>query len=147
MMFAGYSFMKRPGSDVKFYIYQFTHLSETVRWCYAILFACFLCIASVSWAEAAANERGQIASNQPVAAAGNNALTKLAALTAKAKAKGRIPVIARLNVNFRAERTLPSAAVNAQRNAISNARNSVIQSLVGKDVTNIKHYQDQKLLK
>jgi hypothetical protein len=132
--------MKKPESEVKFSIYQFTHLPDKAPWQYFMLFAFFLCTAGISWAEGAASEHGQAASRQPVAAAGNNALTELTALTAKARAKGQIPVIARLNVDFQLERTLPSAAINAQRNTISNARNSVIRSLAGKDVSNIKNY-------
>ena len=76
-----------------------------------------------------------------MAAAGANAVTELDALTAKAQAKGRVPVILRLNVNFQAESSHSASGVIAQRNAIADARRAVVQSLAGKGATNIKEYQ------
>jgi subtilisin family serine protease len=88
-----------------------------------------------------ANEPDQMATNQLVAANGSNAITQLDALTAKAQAKGQVPVILRLNVNFQAESSRSTSGVIAQRNAIADAKNAVVQSLAGVNATNIKEYQ------
>jgi subtilisin family serine protease len=88
-----------------------------------------------------ANESDQNTTNQLVAAAGSNAITQLDALTAKVKAKGQVPVILRLNVNFQAESSRSSSGVITQRNAIADARNAVVQSLAGMNAANIKEYQ------
>ena len=75
------------------------------------------------------------------AAVGANAVTELDALTAKAQAKGHVPVILRLNVNFQAEGRHSSSGVITQRNAIADARKAVVQSLAGLNAKNIKEYQ------
>jgi len=90
----------------------------------------------------AAAENGKPAeTTHLMAAVGANAVTELDALTAKAQAKGQVPVILRLNVNFQAESRRSSSGVITQRNAIADARSAVVQSLAGKDATNIKEYQ------
>ena len=90
----------------------------------------------------AAAENGKPAeTTHLMAAAGSNAITQLDALTAKAQAIGQVPVILRLNVNFQVESRRSSSGVITQRNAIADARSAVVQSLAGKDATNIKAYQ------
>ena len=90
----------------------------------------------------AAAENGKPAETTHLTAAvGANAATDLDTLTAKAQAKGQVPVILRLNVNFQAESHRSSSGVITQRNAIADARRAVVQSLAGKDATNIKEYQ------
>jgi len=76
-----------------------------------------------------------------MATAGSNAITQLDALTAKAQAKGQVPVILRLNVNFQAESRRSASGVITQRNAIADARSAVVKSLAGRNAANIKEYQ------
>ena len=90
----------------------------------------------------AAAENGKPAKTTHLTAAvGANAVTELDALTAKAQAIGHVPVILRLNVNFQAEGRRSSSGVITQRNAITDARKAVVQSLAGLNAANIKEYQ------
>ena len=70
-----------------------------------------------------------------------NTAANLSSLLAKAQAKGVVPIIIKLNVNFQPEDTLSSQQVIAQQKAIANAQNSIVQSLVGMNATGIKTYQ------
>ncbi len=90
---------------------------------------------------AAAENEVPAETKRPMAAAGANAVTELGTLIAKAQARGQVPVILRLNVDFQAEGRRSSSGVIAQRNAIADARRAVVRSLTGKGATNIKEYQ------
>jgi len=107
----------------------------------SILFSIVVCVASIFWTETQGNEPDQKTTYHDVAAVGANAVTDLDALTELAQAKGQVPVILRLNVNFQPESSRSLSGVMTQRNAIKNASNAVVQSLAGANATNIKQYQ------
>lgn len=116
-------------------------LPEITRARSCVVFAIVVCIASIFCAEVAGNEQNQKTRNQPAAAVGTNELPQLDSLTAKAQVKGQIPVILRLNTNFKAERNLSVAGIIAQRNAIRDAGGAVVQSLAGMNATRVKNYR------
>ena len=95
----------------------------------------------ISVTAAAVNDNAKTVAAQAAAAAGVNPLTQFDALTAKAQAQGPVPVLLRLNVNFQAESVLSSPARVTQRNAIANLQNVVVQSLAGRNPTNVKNYR------
>jgi subtilisin family serine protease len=133
--------MKLTESGVISFVCRFGFLPElTCSWSSAV-FAIVVCIASIFWTEVGGNEQDQKTTNQAATAVGVNAFTQLDSLTAKAQAKGQVPVILRLNMNFKAEGNLSVPEVIAQRNAIADAQIAVIQPLVGMNATNIKKYQ------
>lgn len=133
--------MRRTKSGVIPFSFRFGFLPEiTCSWS-SVVFAIVVCSASIFCTEVAGNEQNQKTTNQTAAAVGANALTQLDSLTAKAQAKGQLPVILRLNMNFKAEKYLSAPGVIAQRNAIANAGGAVVQSLAGMNATRVKKYQ------
>ena len=133
--------MKLPESGVLFLVYRIGEFLEIKCSWSPVFFALVICVASIFWTEVRANAADQRTTKQLVAAASSNAVTQLDALTAKAKEKGQVPVILRLNVNFQAESGRSTLEVITQRNAIADARNAVVQSLRGVKATNVKEYQ------
>jgi len=115
-------------------------LEMTGSWSSVVL-VIVVCMASIFWTEVAGNEQNRNATHHAAAAVGANAFTQLDSLVVKAQAKGQVPVILRLKMNFKAEGNLSAPGVFAQRNAIAEARVAVIQSLVGMNATNVKKYQ------
>lgn len=109
-------------------------------YCMAV-FTTVVYFGQISATEAAANEQVKTIAAQATATVGGNPLTEFDALTAKAQAQGQVPVLLRLNVNFQAEGVLPGPARVTQRSAITNAQNVVVQSLAGRNPTNIKTYR------
>ena len=111
-------------------------LSEVAKSWLVFIFVFVVVVASIYSSEVLANGRSPKAKNPIVVKIGDD--TQLAKLAAKTKIKGKIPIIVRLDADFKPEgklpggrNALPSAAVKAQRNAISNKQNAVVQSLVG----------------
>jgi len=133
--------MKHTKSGVIPFACRFGHLPEITCSCPFVVFAIVICMASIFCTEVAGNEQNQKTTNQVTAAVGANALTQLDSLTAKAQAKGQIPVILRLKTNFKAERNLSAAGIIAQRKVIEDAGSAVVQSLVGMSATRVKNYQ------
>jgi len=105
------------------------------------VFVLVACVACLFPAGTVAAEPGRDAATQPAAAVDAGTVTGFDALTARARAIGEIPVILRLNVDFREEGSRTASEVSLQRNAIADAGTAVVQSLAGLDATNIKKYQ------
>jgi hypothetical protein len=77
----------------------------TSRW-FAVQFALLACLAGMARSEVAASGQVRNATNQAANTFSGNALTRLEALKAIARANGLVPVIVRLSVNFQIERAL-----------------------------------------
>jgi len=107
----------------------------------SVVLAMAVCIASIFWTGVAASEQGQKTTIQVAAAVSASRFSQLDALTAKAQANGQVPVILRLNMNFKAEGNLSTPGVIAQRNAIADAQTAVIRPLMGMNATNVKKYR------
>ena len=123
------------------FAYRFGFTPEiTFSW-FSVVFVVLVCIASIFSTGVAGNERNQEATNHAAATVGANAFTQLDSLVVKARAKGQVPVILRLNMNFKAEGNLSAPGIFSQRNAIADAEDAVIQSLAGMNATNVKKYQ------
>ena len=123
------------------FAYRFGFTPEiTFSWS-SVVFVIVVCIASIFSTGVAGNEGNRGAMNHAAAAVGANAFTQLDSLVVKARAKGQVPVILRLNMNFKAEGNLSAPGIFAQRNAIADAEDAVIQSLAGMNATNVKKYQ------
>jgi hypothetical protein len=130
--------VKLPASDITSNAGRSGIFPGVTRSPFSILFAVIVCIAGVFWTEVQGNEPDQKATHHLVATAGTNAITDIDVLTAKAQASGQLPVILRLNVDFRPENNRSAAKVIAQRTAIAETANVVVQSLAGRGATNIK---------
>jgi subtilisin len=98
-------------------------------------------LAGIPWGESIAGEQNQTTTSQVAPPANGHALTQVDALITKAQTNGEVPLIVRLNVDFRVEGTRPAPAVAFQRKAISDAQDSVVHALAGMHAANIKRYR------
>jgi subtilisin family serine protease len=137
----GESFMRLLRAGIVAFRFPLHFVSLATRMCCTTVFVTAVCCTEISPSEAAANDNAEAVAAQAAAPAGGNPLTQFDALTAKAQSQGPVPVLLRLDVNFQTEGTLSSPDRVTQRNAIANAQNVVLQSLAGRNPTNVKTYR------